>query len=104
MTIRAAQTQAAKIASEHGFKETDLSTKLLLMVGEVAEGFEEIRAGRAVDEVYEKEGKPEGLPIELADVIIRILSFADAHNIDMEEMVSMKMTYRSEEHTSELQS
>lgn len=37
--------------------------------------------------------KPAGVPIELADCVIRIMHFCDKHNIDLEKAVEMKMTY-----------
>lgn len=37
--------------------------------------------------------KPEGVPIELADVIIRILDMAHAEGIDMGEAIYRKMQY-----------
>jgi hypothetical protein len=40
---------------------------------EVSEAWEEWRNGHSLTEVYYVDGKPEGIPIELADVIIRIL-------------------------------
>lgn len=46
--------------------------KLLLTIGELSEATEEIRAGHPFDEVYYKDGKPEGFLVELADAQIRI--------------------------------
>jgi NTP pyrophosphatase (non-canonical NTP hydrolase) len=47
---------------------------------EVSEAWEEWRAGHALTEIYHRDsGKPEGIPIELADVVIRILDTAAAY-------------------------
>lgn len=44
-----------------------------LMHSELSEALEEWRAGHALTETYIKDGKPEGVPIELADAYIRAL-------------------------------
>lgn len=42
---------------------------------------------------YGKKQKPEGIPIELADVIIRILDFCGESGIDIEKAMTMKHLY-----------
>jgi NTP pyrophosphatase (non-canonical NTP hydrolase) len=92
--FNAAMTEAGITARANGFTETDVGTKLMLMVSELAEALEEYRGGHPVDELYYTEsGKPEGVPMELADCIIRILSFADAHAINIGWAVKLKMEY-----------
>lgn len=39
--------------------------------------------------------KPEGVPSELADVVIRIFDFAGTYGIDLEKAVLQKMAYNS---------
>ncbi len=89
--------------------------KLMLMVSELAETLEEVRVGKDPREIYytvkklngertvvtdlrpyqhtPEELKPEGIPIELADVIIRIFDFAGWFNIDLARAVEIKMNY-----------
>lgn len=93
MHIHTMQSEAGRIAREHGFTEVEVGTKLMLMVGELSEAMEEYRDGHAVNEIYSKGGKPEGAPIELADVVIRIGSFCDAHGINLEDAVALKLHY-----------
>ncbi len=38
-------------------------------------------------------GKPEGIPIELADILLRVLDFAWHHKIDLGSAVWLKMEY-----------
>jgi NTP pyrophosphatase (non-canonical NTP hydrolase) len=69
---------------------------LMLIVGEVAEAHEEIRSGREPHERYEspdKPGKPEGVPSEIADVVIRCFDFAGAWGIDLGEAILEKIAY-----------
>ena len=65
-----------------------------LMHAEISEALEEHRDGRMPDEVYlSLDGKPEGIPIELADVIIRIAHFAARHGIDLDEAMETKLAF-----------
>jgi hypothetical protein len=95
--------ECERISQEHGFStEVELGDvgkfceKLLLIVSEVSEALEEFRDGRSLTDVYYNAAnpdKPEGIPIELADALIRILSFCDANRIDIDAAVSLKMAY-----------
>lgn len=63
---------------------------------ELSEAYEEYRNGRSLSEVYfnkENPAKPEGIPIELADEVIRILHFCDKYGIDLDAMIEKKMEY-----------
>lgn len=80
-----------------------------LIHAEVSEALEEYRNGRKLHEIYYKHRngavvsrpedfppgwtKPEGIPIELADVVIRILDFVGHHKIDIDEAIRIKMAY-----------
>lgn len=68
-------------------------SKLALISCEVAEAIEELRDGKWSP--YVKNGKPEGLPIELADVIIRALDLAHLLNIDIGDMVAWKLGFNA---------
>jgi NTP pyrophosphatase (non-canonical NTP hydrolase) len=81
--------------------------RLMLIVGEVAEAHEEIRAGHPVTHVwYSGEpvtheeygvipGKPEGVPSEVADIVIRALDFAEECGIDLVAMIEEKLAYNT---------
>lgn len=59
-------------AVKHGWHEEDrpIGEVLALIHSEVSEALEEFRSGNQM--VYFKEGKPEGIAIELVDAVIRI--------------------------------
>ncbi len=60
---------------------------------EISEAWEEYRDGHDILEVYHKNGKPEGIPVELADTIIRILHLVGHYNIPIETIMEEKMRY-----------
>jgi hypothetical protein len=72
----------------------DFPKMLMNLHSEVTEAWEECRNGRAIDEVYESEGgKPEGVPIELVDLLIRFLHIAAWRGWNLQELLEQKMAY-----------
>jgi NTP pyrophosphatase (non-canonical NTP hydrolase) len=64
------------------------------MHSELSEMLEEHRDGHQPTETYYTEkGKPEGIPSELADLIIRALHFAGIFGIDVAASVAEKHEY-----------
>jgi NTP pyrophosphatase (non-canonical NTP hydrolase) len=81
--------------------------KLMLIVSEVAEAQDELRKGHRADETYyptvrpDEDNlptvahKPEGVPSELADVVIRVLDFCFTEGIDLETIIEEKLAYNA---------
>lgn len=74
--------------------------RLMLIVGEVAEAHEELRSGHAIDHAYlntsaGREGKPEGVPSEIADVVIRAFDLAHEAGIDLASVIESKLAYNA---------
>jgi len=68
--------------------------RLCLVHSEVSEALEEYRNGRGFDEIYYSDsGKMEGIPIELADVVIRVFDLCGKHNIDLGKAVVDKLEF-----------
>lgn len=101
--------------------DVNIDRNLMLIVGELAEAQEELRAGHTVHEVYypkpklpaslvaevgvaeaerliAAEGKPlkpEGFPMELADALIRLLGLMAELELDIDGVVRDKMEYNA---------
>jgi NTP pyrophosphatase (non-canonical NTP hydrolase) len=97
MTIERLQQEAHRIAVEHGWWENDrnFGEMCALIHSEVSEAFEEWRSGRAFDEVYYKpnSNKLEGISVEFADIIIRIVDFLEKHKINLTDILREKMQF-----------
>lgn len=65
-----------------------------LIQGEVAELLAEFVAGHiATETIYEDDGKPTGVPSELADIVIYCFIMADLYHIDLVTALNEKMAY-----------
>lgn len=114
----------AENAIAHGFKKRgerrDFGSVIALIHSEISEAFEEYRDGRAGNEIYfncpthgdvdinvtfaqdlahcekcQAICKPEGIPVELADALIRILDLAVEQSANLDIAVAWKMAYNA---------
>lgn len=83
-------------AKEKGWNEDknkNVGEQLMLMTTEIAEGYEHYRGGKGLEVWLDETGKPDGLPIELADCVIRIMHFLAENNLSLEWLLQTKMAY-----------
>lgn len=108
--------EAHENAVEHGWweEERTFGEQIALIHSELSEALEEYRNGRGFTEDYyecpeSKENyafcpsigpcgycqfaKPCGIPIELADAVIRIFDTCGKYGIDLERAIEIKMAY-----------
>jgi hypothetical protein len=111
--VRELCTESARIALEHGWKN-DFPTQSLLAIGEICEAVEEFRDHRKSTEIWyslttkdkearttvtreveasEPGAKPEGIPVELADAVIRIADWCGQNDVDLAAAIRLKMQY-----------
>jgi NTP pyrophosphatase (non-canonical NTP hydrolase) len=72
----------------------DMPELLVLIHSEISESLEAFRSGMLPHQVYfHDDGKPEGVFVELADAVIRILDAAEYHGVNLEEIIHLKVSY-----------
>ena len=75
-------------------RENEFPKALANIMAELGEAMDDWREGRPIDVFeYGLIGKPEGIPIELADVVIGVLSQCGYHGVDLAAAVKAKVAY-----------
>lgn len=100
MTITELVTEAHMTARAKGWHDDNetppsalrVTAWLGLVCSEAAEAIECVRCGQCAMHKAEG-GKPEGLPAELADIVIRVADMAGALEIDLEAAIAAKLDY-----------
>lgn len=92
--IKAMQHIIANINKEKGWYDVErtFGEDIALIHSEVSEALEEFR-NRRLSTVRDENGKPVGVPSELADIIIRVLDLCERLNVDIEHEIALKISY-----------
>ena len=94
MQINELVKEVGQNAREHGWwdgEERTFGELISLCHSELSEALQEYRDGRQPTETYlSGKGKPEGIPSELADTVIRIMDMCDHYGIDLEAAIVEK--------------
>lgn len=109
MEIEELIREAGETAKEKGWwsPPQTFGEFIALCHSELSEALEEYRSGETLYRAYyyKDTEKPEGIPIELADVVIRIFDFCHHWGIDLPNALRLKMDYnktRSRKHGNKI--
>lgn len=91
----AMQVRVHDTAQDKGWYDTprEIGTTLMLMVCELSEAMEVFRDDPSMQEPDAKLPEHTAMAVELADVVIRIMDFAEYNEIDVSAAVSAKAHY-----------
>lgn len=95
-TFREKQKEVHKVAKDKGWYEQPQRTaleSLMLIVTELAEAAEELRKPDAKAIYRAPGGKYEGIAIELADAVIRIMDLCEAEGLPLAQAIEIKNEY-----------
>ena len=111
--IKDLQKIVHQMAKEKGWwddvdgKPRDIASQFVNFHAEISEAWEEVRDGKPFNKIIYHESqahgegedtterilKPCGVPIELADCVIRIMDTCEAYEIDLEEAILEKIKF-----------
>lgn len=94
MRIKDIMTEVHQIAVSKGWYDPPKPTSdgLLMIHSEVSEATEDLRVNK-MQTTFRHDGKPEGFPSELADIVIRVFDTAEYLGIDLEREIRIKSDF-----------
>jgi len=96
LTLNYLMRRCAAINKEKGWEDgRSFGEDIALVHSELSEALEEYRENSPLADIYYTDSKPEGIPIELADAVIRIFNMCSVRGIDLERALTLKMLYNS---------
>ena len=96
MEIKPISEEIHQTAVEKGWweKPRSFTDVMMMIVTECAEAVEHYRNGAPINQLfYEGDNKPDGVPAEMADILIRVFDACVEYDIDIEEALEVKIKY-----------
>ena len=93
MTINGITREIHRNAKNHGFWEDNrcFGETIALCHSELSEALEADRKGEPL--IWDNNGKPDGIAVEMIDCVIRILDWCGHEEIDVEDVIRIKHEY-----------
>ena len=93
VTIQAEIYQECVDSGWDATKQNSFSEEIAHLHEELSEAFRVFRLRKRFDYWVDEEGKPQGIPIELADVLIGLFYNAELHGFNLWDAVEKKRAY-----------
>jgi NTP pyrophosphatase (non-canonical NTP hydrolase) len=95
MNLNELVKESHETAVEKGWWDTERNfpEQLALMHSEISEVLEDFRKNIPINEIYYEDKKPCGIPVEFADLLIRVFDTCGRYGIDLENALKIKMEY-----------
>lgn len=99
MEIKDVIRMSHEISKQKGFwdkKERNFGEMIALCHSELSEALEEKRSGFEINYIYDKAMHLCGIPVELADCVIRIFDLCGYYGIELEDVILGKLQYNTQ--------